>query len=317
MNADDMKLINDIYVRLLKKGRDIYTESNDTATIVSAQKLESYSTYLGEMNDKLESILDLTDKYARECIDKATEIREYIDLNDKYKDEPNQLTLVHKEMYKGMSWADINEVEDGKDAILKSVSQKIAVKQPVNEFVHEPVMYKTISELYGKKITPYKIPITTKLNEIPAALHWYKGDQSNPPGVYICLSRGCYIQVPFPNVVDGTKDFNRTCSIKCKYSSAEECLKIRRDLSMRYNSELRACTFAHKGDSYVKIGTSFRCPNIPRFGNYAFLHSDMNELPDCDIKMMLMYALSDVLLGSLWFQNQKNTSMVMTNIDVC
>jgi hypothetical protein len=33
--------------------------------------------------------------------------------------------------------------------------------------------------------------------------------------------------------------------------------------------------------------------------------------------MMLMYSLSDMLLGSLWFQKQNNNNMILTNIDTC
>ena len=101
MDSHDMKLLNDLYVKILKKGRCIYNEAESENNIHHAQKLESYSTYLGQMNDKLENILDLTDKYARECINKATEIRTFVDINDRYKDDPTRMFLAHKEIYKG------------------------------------------------------------------------------------------------------------------------------------------------------------------------------------------------------------------------
>lgn len=318
MNSDDIQIINDTYIRILKNGRRIYKESEKENSIEVAQELESYSTYLNQMNEKLESILDLANKYSSECLTKATEIREYIDINDKYSDDPSKMFMAHREMFKGMSWADITDIEDEKKRILKNISQ--IVKEPKNpdKYKHNPIMYKDVSKIYGKELGfNCKIPIINKLNEMPSALYWYEGDQQNPKGIYACISRKFYVQVPFPNVIDGTKDFNRTCSVKCKYNTVEECLKVRDDLANRYNSDVRECNFAHLGDKYIKIGTAFRCPNIPRFGNHRFLKDDLKNLPDCDIKMLLMYSLSDILLCSLWFQNQKDTSMVLTNIDTC
>jgi len=317
MDKSSMELIHDVYIKLLKHGHSIYTESSNSNTIDSAQKLESYSTYLKQMNDKLKTILDLTSMYAKECNNKADEIREIIDINSRNADDPSKMFLAYKEMHKGMSWADITEIEDEKELVLKAVNKAITGPNK-SEYSHANIMYKDLSKIYGKDIGfDCKIPIINKLNEMPSALYWYDGDQKNPQGIYTCVSRKFYVQVPFPNVVDGTKDFNRTRSIKCKYNTTDECLELRRDLATRYNYKIRDCNFAHSGDKYTKIGTSFRCPNIPRFGNHMFLKQDLENLPDCDIKMLLMYSLSDVLLSSLWFQKQKDASIVFTNIDTC
>lgn len=316
MDANDMKVINDIYIKILKKGRSNY--NNASMNISSAQNLESYATYLGQMNGKLEELLDLTDKFAHECLTKATEIRTNVDINNKYKDNPERMFHAHKEIYSEMSWADITENEDETQRVLNSIENKVTQKNKISEYAHTPIMYKNISNLYNHDLcTKFKIPIITSLNEMPSSLYWYNGDQTNPEGIYICLSRGFYVQVPFPNVVDGTKDFSRTRSIKCKYNTEDECCKIRKDLASKYNSDIRECNFAHKGDQYIKIGTSFRCPNMPRFGNHIWLNNDLNDLPDYDVKMLLMYSLSDILLTSMWFQKQKNNGMVLTNIDIC
>lgn len=318
MDSGDMQILIDAYVRILKKGRSVYKNANNANTLQTAQYLETYSTYLSKMNDKLKNILSVSDDYANECIAKAIEIRTNIDINDKYKDNPLRMILAHKEMYSGMSWADLTDLEDAKKGVLKNVSRVVKKPININKYEYAPIIYKDISHIYEKNIgIEYKIPIINNLNEMPSSLYWYKGDKSNPPGIYICLSRKFYAQVPFPNVIDGTRDFNRACSIKCKYTSEQECLKIREDLSQRYNSEIRECRYAHSGDKYTKIGTSLRCPNIPRFGNHSFLKEDLENLPEYDMKMMLMHSLSDILLSSLWFQKQKNTNLVFTNIDTC
>jgi hypothetical protein len=323
MDENDMEILNNIYIKILKTGRKLYNTSETEMTIQVAQKLESYSTYLGEMNEKLESIMDLTDKYAQECLNKATEIRKHIDLNDKYEGDPSMMFKIHKEMYDGLSWADMTEMEENKDQIVDDVCNTINKKTNKKDYVHTPILYKTISNIYGKDIgVDWNVPIINKINEMPSALYWYNGDATNPKGIYICLTRGFYVQVPLPNVIDTTQDFNRTGSVKCKYNSTSECLKVRQDLSQRYNSHIRECNFAHKGDKYIKIGTTFRCPHNPRFGNHNYLKEDISNAPDTDIKTILMYSLSDILLSSIWFQKQKvehpkKTAITLTRIDIC
>ena len=155
---------------------------------------------------------------------------------------------------------------------------------------------------------------------MPNTFYWYNGDKKNPPGVYACLSPGFCVRVPFPDIIDATNSYNRTGSIRCKHDTQHECLKIRRDLASRYNSDVRECTFAHKNDKYIKIGTLFRCPNMPHFGTHRTLSKDLDSILDEDIKTMLMYSLSDMLLSSLWYQKKhpsKKTSLVLTDIDVC
>ena len=124
-------------------------------------------------------------------------------------------------------------------------------------------------------------------------------------------------------------DYNTCTVISCilkehqdNNSNIKECCDARTNLASKYNSTVRDCNFAHKGDKYIKLGTSFRSPHKPRFGNHNFLNDDMDSIPDDDIKTILMYALSDVLLSSMWFQKQKddddhNSNIIFTNIDIC
>lgn len=315
MNPDDIKKINNIYVKILKDGLKIYDIiDNDNNTIQNAKKLESYSTYLSEMNEKLEHILNISNKYVNECLDKATEIREYVDLNDKYKHDKFPIFSITKELNKNIIWADVVELEDKKNNLLHDVKK---ITEDKTEYNQKNIMYKNIENEYKYINFKYQIPIINRLDEIPQSLYWYKGDKDNPKGIYTSLSPGFYVQVPFPDVIDGTKDFNRICSIKCKYNTIDECLKIRQDLSNKFNSDIRVCNFAHKGENYTKIGTSFRCPNIPRFGNHNFLNTDLENLPHNDMKMLLMYSLSDMMLSSMWFQKKQLPNMVLTKIDTC
>jgi hypothetical protein len=322
MQSEDLKLLNDIYIRMLKNGIHMYGKTENNMSIKSAQRLESYSTYLIEMNEKLKNILELTNKYANECLTKATEIRKIIDIDEKYEGDPSQMIKAHKLLYSSMSWGDIDEIEETREKIFSDITDTIEKNDIIKDYTQPQIIYKSLSNVYGKQLGfDWKVPIINKLNEMPTSLYWYKGDVNNPEGIYTCLTKGFYIQVPFPNVIDSTQNFNRTGSVKCKYNNINECLESRSNLASRYNSPIRECTFAHKGDRYVKLGTTFRSPNKPRFGNHHFLKNDMDNIPDDDIKTILMYALSDMLLSSMWFQRQKtedsNKSIIMTNIDIC
>jgi hypothetical protein len=318
MDATDMKLLNSIYVKVLNNGQNVYKECCQKNNLQNAQTLESYATYLTQMNENVRFITDLTDKYVLECIEKATEIRTTIDMNNKYKDDPFNMFMAHKKMYGGVSWADLSDKEDRKDAILNSVDELVSTKIKHDDFENNHILYKNISNIYNNKIDfECKIPIINKLNEMPSCMYWYKGDKTNPEGIYICISRKFYVQVPFPDVIDGTVDFYRMNTIKCTRGSKKNCLKHKKELAIRRNVPLVACGYTHTGDAYKKVGTLYRCPNIPRFGAHNSLNNDLENLPERDLKMMLMNSLSDILLGTLWFQKQKNKNLTIVNIDIC
>ena len=323
MQTEDLKSLNDIYVKILKTGIHLYGKTENNMSIKSAQRLESYSTYLREMNEKLKDILELTNKYAHECLTKANDIRTIIDIDQKYEGDPMQMFKAKNMMYAGMSWGDIDEIEETREKIVSDVNNVVQQNYIIQDYTQTPIIYKTLSNIYGKNLGfNWKVPIINKLSDMPSALYWYAGDLTNPAGIYICVTKGFYIQVPFPNVIDSTQNFNRTGSVKCKYNNIKECCDARTNLASKYNSTVRDCNFAHKGDKYIKLGTSFRSPHKPRFGNHNFLNDDMDSIPDDDIKTILMYALSDVLLSSMWFQKQKddddhNSNIIFTNIDIC
>lgn len=319
MDSNDIEILNDIYNKILRKGKSLHDKFSN---IKQAQDLESYATYLRQMNIKLEKILQVSDNFVHECIDKATEVREICNLQEIHKDNPFPVFSVHKEMYenkyKNMNWADITKTDEKKEKIITNVEKIINHKKTKDEFKHTDVMYKKISELYDQKLDiNWTIPIINNLNDIPPSIYWFDGNKKNPKGVYACISKDFYVQIPLPNVIDSTKDFNRICSVKCKYGTHDECLQIRKELADRYNSKIRPCNFAHQGDKYSKIGTTFRCPSNPRFGNLPCLKNDISTLQDTDMKMMLMYSLSDMLLSSMWFQNNNINKLILTDIDIC
>jgi hypothetical protein len=336
MDSDDMLLLNKIYKSVLLTGRKHYSQASKDTTIKSACFLESFSLYLNEMNDKLSMILNLTDKYATECLGKATEIRKEIELHDTYTNDDvgsMHMFTAHQEKYKGMSWADMSEKEDKTENTIKKVKEIAQKTYKKIDYEHNLITYKTIDSINNVGIGfPYKIPIINKLSDIPSAFYWFNGDDKHDEGIYTSMSNGFYIKVPFPNIIDTTTSYNRTCSIKCKYNTYKDCLKTRKELSSKYKTDIRECNFAHKNDKYIKMGTAFRCPSMPHFGSHASLPRDLDTIPISDVKTMLMYSLSDMLISSVWFQKlqitknkrenlkytpKNQTNVVLTNIDIC
>jgi hypothetical protein len=313
MNSDDMKTLNELHIKIFKRGISIYSDSMEN-TISNAQNLESYALYLNNIHEKLETILHMAKKYSLDCINKATDVRKYVDVYDKYKDDPSRIILSRQEMRTKLSWSDIVNKEE----LQERNSKKCVTPVLENDFECNPILYKNISNITGKNVgDTCKIPIVNTLNEIPSALYWFNGNKSNPKGVYICISHKFYVKIPFPDIVDGTKDFNRVRTIKCKYNNIEECIKKRNSNSNRPNSFIHKCNFAHKGEKYVRVSNVFRCPDMIHFGRHATLKEDLSNIDEYNIKMMLLNSLSDLFISNLWFQTQRKKTLVLTNIDTC
>ncbi len=120
-------------------------------------------------------------------------------------------------------------------------------------------------------------------------------------GVYINLGNGNYARIPFPEIIDSKKEYDRKHSIRCKYSTKKECDEQRYKMSRFHNTQIRICNFAHEGDAIIKIGYPSRCPAIPNFGNPSTISSDIKNINMSDAKNLLMYGLSDIINSIIWF----------------
>lgn len=151
----------------------------------------------------------------------------------------------------------------------------------------------------------YSLKITTVANieTIPPAIHYYKntglGDKY-PSGFYMRMPNNTIVRVPVPEVVDSKKEYDRKHSIRCKHHSKDECDSQRQKMAKIYNSTVRSCNFAHKGDKLVKIGYTSRCPSVPSFGNPHTMSQDIKYINLDDIKNVLMYGLSDLFTAAIW-----------------
>jgi hypothetical protein len=157
-----------------------------------------------------------------------------------------------------------------------------------------------------------KLPVVTNLNDIPSAMYYHR--ETN--GVYIKLHNNNIFRIPFPDVVDSRKDYSRKQSIRCKYKCKEDCDDQRVKMASMYNSQIRTCNFAHKGDKLIKIGYHSRCPSVPNFGNLDTIASDIKLVNDGDVKSLLLYGLNDMFMASLWMDYIKLKNKTIYNLCV-
>lgn len=175
-----------------------------------------------------------------------------------------------------------------------------------------------ITILDGKDISPnnLNIPVIQNLKAIPPMFHWYNGDKFNKSGIYVCMSKGFYCRVPFPNLLSSMDQNFKVNSIPCKYETKENCNIQKKKISELFNSEVRECSYVHKKEKFIKIGSYYRC-NREGFGNYDSLNNDLNYINTSDIKRILMHSLSDSLLSILWYQNKfKNGDLILNNLEI-
>lgn len=314
MDNTDLIAFRKIHKQLLQKTYELFNESKHQ-DIESAQKMETIASYLNNVNDEINEILKINTDFAKTCINKATEIRSNIDINNIYRNSHNKMLLAHQHRFKNVSWADLDEQINNDNNTISNVQKTISSTKKMQP---TPILYKKLKNIYGVDTGfTYSIPIINKITEIPSAVYWFNGDKEYPPGIYTSPSTGVYIKIPFPNVIDSTKNNYRTGSIKCINDTIEKCNKYRKKTSSGYKPFRNPCNYAHKGDTFVKIGNIFRCCDLPRFGNYLHLSNDLSSIQENNIRTMLMYSLSDLLLGSLWFQKNKRSNMIIDDIDIC
>lgn len=307
------KQIDEHFRKLFEKARLLLSENNSSEV---ASALEKSVLNFEVITDKYSRLITLMTNLKNECQDKAVEIREELDLKEKYEAKnENKFSFVFQGRYKNMSWGDIADLEDRCDSAISDAKEaENILEQPPSQ-----LPWKKITSIDGADL-PKEISIrmVSRLDNLPPAFGWYSGDKKHKAGIYIRLPENMFIRVPFPNVIDGTQNYTRNKTIKCKYETEDQCLESRKFLSERYNTEIRNCLFAHKGDVYSKVGTNFRCPSNPRFGSHEGFKSDVEALKSDDIKPVLMYALSDLLACFVWNDyHHSNDRIVFSDIEVC
>jgi len=160
------------------------------------------------------------------------------------------------------------------------------------------------------------LPIIKSLDNMPQNMYYYIGDKKNKKGIYSRISKNVIVKVPMVETVSEGAENSRQMIIKCN----------RWDKCTFWN-----CTYAHPGVPYNKIGYIRRCPSCPNFSNFDTLKIDIKIVEYEDIRIDLMYSMSDLFAIRGWCQyqndleqnsnvsNEKNSGKIMIwdNLEVC
>jgi len=164
----------------------------------------------------------------------------------------------------------------------------------------------------------FKTYTVDNLTNIKPMFGYYNNpsDKINPPGLYCCIVPSVYIKVPFPELIDSTREYSRVRSIRCKYRDKNICDEQRFKMARYHNSNLRTCNFAHRGEQIIKIGYQSRCSSIPRFGDPATLLRDVKNVNLEEIKNVIMYGLNDIISSAVWFDYNNISNVTYPDIDI-
>lgn len=205
-------------------------------------------------------------------------------------------------------------IDDSKAKINIFKLKKFISTTSLNTFMEK----RDINVIESINISPnsLNLPVVKSLKDVPSMFYWYDGgDTPNKRGIYASLSPGFCVRIPLPNTISTTNPNFKLNSIPCKYETREDCIKNKKKISEIYKSEIRECFYVHRKEKFSKIGSFYRC-NIDSFGSHDSLVTDMNRVNVGDIKRILMYALSDALLSTMWYQNKfKDGNLLLNNLE--
>ena len=163
---------------------------------------------------------------------------------------------------------------------------------------------------YNIKLTNYQ-----NITQAPESLFYYTGAE-NKEGIYIKLLNGVSVKVPFPEIIDSKREFDRKHSIRCKYINKEECNLQRSKMAKIHSSLVRNCNFAHTNDPIIKIGYPARCPTIPQYGNPETIKTDIEKVTLSDIKNILLYGINDIICASIWLDKNNIKDICIDNLEI-
>jgi hypothetical protein len=217
-----------------------------------------------------------------------------------------------------------NTIQDSKKSLFKFIEKSDTGLMVIKDYADDDEILeeekKTTSKtlilnsLYDVSIPTTKFTSIESIDKIPQCFYFLKGDSNRKAGVYMCISPNTYIRVPFPDTKYCTDPNTKTNCIRCKHITKENCNEIRKNYIKR-GGVVNACTFVHKNEKYSKIVNNYRCQDNPSFGNFKTLAEDMKNIRLKDIKTIMMYAMSDLLLVYMWFMSVPHDTLVFDNID--
>jgi hypothetical protein len=206
---------------------------------------------------------------------------------------------------KEASWADEVIREENLNNYKKKLTRKGGsrkMRKPIN-------IYKNIN--LGSEM---ELPVVNDFADMEPCIYYKKGEDA---GVYVCIDENFYVEVPFSDVNSSNVPVRID---RCEHNNLEDCRKkteVKKNSFMDRlaNSGVRKeCTKVHSGENYTRVGHVDRCPRIARLGAHSTLKKDINEAGAEDIKFLLMHALNDLFLASLWHQKRRD-KLLFKNIN--
>lgn len=282
--------LNDLFSELLKRFNKVQLSLHSKNTIEEGnaifQEGVSVLTTLKEYTVKLEGLLSDCQDFIKDAI---------TDLNQNIKPED---FVFHTTC--GMLSYNTRSLVIDKSLLVNTYKLK-EEKQ-----VEEKKSTSSIERIFIKEMnTHFNVPVVKSLDNIPQMFYYFAGNANNSAGLYCCLVNNIYIRVPFPEVIDSTRDYNKIRSIRCKYKTKTCCDEQRSRMAKFHASEVRQCNFAHHGEPLVKIGYPSRCSLIPSFGNPETFINDYKIVDKKSLETIMMYGLSDLIAVALTIDNMK------------
>ena len=180
----------------------------------------------------------------------------------------------------------LKEINHKSKIQLNSTDEEFIYQNDNNLLCYEKEIELTnVVEIKNTGYKLYGFP-TTKLDYINEFLYSYQGH------LYCKLYKNTYIKINLPSIVSISSD-NKQKTMPCRWNTLEECAK----------NKLKKipCSYLHEGDHITKICSNNRCIKNPMIGNPKTLIDDLKQLNFKDIKLILSYGFSDMIIALIWF----------------
>ena len=299
-----INLLDECFSDLLKRFNKVQLAQNTRNTIAEGNAIfqEGYEIFnmLKSYTAKLEGLLSDCQDFVKDAV---------IDLTQKSREDD----FVFHTKGGMLSYNSRSLVIDENLPIIQHKLKEEKKTKPVEKKEVKP----HIERVFVKEMAVnYNAPVVNNITDIPPMFHYFAGNQKYAAGLYCCIQQNIFIKVPFPDVIDSTKDYSKFRSIRCKYKTQEICNLQRFKMSKYHSSDVRLCNFAHQGEKLVKIGYPSRCA-IPNFGNPANFPEDHKIIDKDALKTLMLYGISDLIAVALTIDNMNynNVCCIFDNIN--
>lgn len=308
--------LENIFSSIVKKFNKMNLSDHNNQTVTDAQSLLKKGTaILKSMKShvrSLEILLSDCDDFVEEVIDDLSKPRKEEDFV--YHTAGGMLSYPGRDILKDILTKSATKKDTSDMQTSTTTTQYISPSTvPMLTAPIAPIERIVIPEI-GYYL---KLPVVANLKDIPRAMYYFKGNVENgiPAGIYMNLPNNNIVRMPFPEIIDSKREYDRTHSIRCKYHTLDECNYQRSKMSKMYNSQVRTCNFAHAGDKIIKIGYPSRCPSVPDFGNPTTMSSDIKKVNINDINNMLLYGLNDLMCSVIYLDYNAVSDKTMSSLD--